>query len=338
MILYRKGSALRVRRSSVPAPPFWYATAVSPYGPRRSVPLSLDYLDLRAMAADRVEVPVSEDALELLTRQPRLTPPVLVDAAEAAEAVYARGAAITGWCATNGLDATLLISTASAFPAEAPSVIVAAWPLDLQALLGHFAAAREKKVEWGVFVPILHPLTTGLEALEALAGAAAAHGARYLASASVEAEPVAKQVLASSLSLDGEDYDRLFHSDLDALHVATERHLAALASEHGMLDFVPPRRAEERSNWNASILLTLTATRMLAMGQDVELAGALARSARVVAELEKPLERIAEAASLAIVEALDEASVDVLSDWLKGGSGAFVDRVNAEWRLRRDHY
>ena len=62
----------------------------------------------------------------------------------------------------------------------------------------------------------------------------------------------------------------------------------------------------------------------------------IARSARVVAQLEKPLERIASAASLSIVESLDDISVDVLNDWLDGGRSAFVDHINKQWRLRRD--
>ena len=49
---------------------------------------------------------------------------------------------------------------------------------------------------------------------------------------------------------------------------------------------VPPGWPE-RTNWNAAILLTLTAARMLAMQSDTELAGTLARSARVVAALER---------------------------------------------------
>jgi len=75
---------------------------------------------------------------------------------------------------------------------------------------------------------------------------------------------------------------------------------------------------------------------MLAMDYEVELAGMLARSARVIVDLDKPLTRIAESASLAIVEALDEVSVDVLTDWLETGQSSFVERVNERWRMRRD--
>ena len=86
----------------------------------------------------------------------------------------------------------------------------------------------------------------------------------------------------------------------------------------------------------ACLLLTLTASRMMAMDHEPEIAGMLARSARAVAELDKPVARIAEAASLAIVESLDDISVDVLTEWVAGRSPAFVERVNREWRLRRD--
>ena len=56
MIIYRKGGTLRVRRSPAPEPPWWFATAVSPYSARRAMPVSIDYLDLRATSSDRVEV------------------------------------------------------------------------------------------------------------------------------------------------------------------------------------------------------------------------------------------------------------------------------------------
>jgi hypothetical protein len=146
--------------------------------------------------------------------------------------------------------------------------------------------------------------------------------------------------MARSLTLPGEEetYTTLFHSDLEPIHVATERHIAALASAAGMSDFIVPPDWQERTNWNAAIVLTLTAARMIAMEYEVELAGALARAARAVAELDKPLTRIAEAAPLSIVEALDEVSVDILSEWLQSGRSVFVERINERWRLRRDYH
>ncbi len=56
-----------------------------------------------------------------------------------------------------------------------------------------------------------------------------------------------------------------------------------------MADFILPPKWQERSNWNAAVLLTLTASRMFAMELDLDLAGAIARSARVIAELDKPI-------------------------------------------------
>ncbi len=63
-----------------------------------------------------------------------------------------------------------------------------------------------------------------------------------------------------------------------------------------MHDFVVPPRWNERSNWNAAVLLTLIASRMIAIDLDLDLAGLIARSARTIADLDKPLTRIAEAA------------------------------------------
>jgi hypothetical protein len=72
---------------------------------------------------------------------------------------------------------------------------------------------------------------------------------------------------------------------------------------------------------------------MLAMKHDVETASRIARSARVVAQLDKSLERIAAAAHLSIVESLDEISVDALTEWLETGKSTFLDHINKQWRL-----
>ena len=75
---------------------------------------------------------------------------------------------------------------------------------------------------------------------------------------------------------------------------------------------------------------------MIAMKRDVEIASRIARSARVVAQLDKPLAVIAGAASLSIVESLDDISIDILTDWLGSGRSAYVEHINKQWRLRRD--
>jgi len=215
--------------------------------------------------------------------------------------------------------------------------VIAAWPLELQKLEEMFVDARERGLLWGVAVPVLFPVTTELAPLTALADIAQSHGASFLAAMSVELEPTAKQALAQSLNLDAADdrYAMLFHGTLEPMHLATERHIASLTHERGMADFIVPPRWEERSNWNAAVLLTLAASRMIAMELDLDLAGTIARSARVIAELDKPLMRIAESASLSIIGGLDETSVEALASWVADGSAAFLDFVNEQWRMRR---
>lgn len=340
MIVYRKAAQLRIRRAGVPQPPFWGATIVTPYSARRSAPVAIDYVELRASANDKLEVTVSERTIDELERSTiRMVPPVLIDATEFAEAVFRRGEEVLEFCARQALPAIHLCSTRGAVPeitSAGSRIVIAAWPLDFDRLDALFGEVRGV---WGVAVPVMFPVTTNLTALGEIAKSAKDRGASFLAAVPVAMDATAKQALARSLALDGDEetYAMLFHADLEPLHVATERHIAALAAEAGLADFVVPPRWEEKSNWNASIFLTLTATRMLAMEQEIELATLLARSARVVAELDKPLARIAESASLSIVEALDEVSAGVLTDWLERGASSFVDRVNARWRLRRDY-
>jgi hypothetical protein len=102
-----------------------------------------------------------------------------------------------------------------------------------------------------------------------------------------------------------------------------------------MADVIPLPQPDQRSNWNASALLTLTASRMMAMELDLDLAGLIARSARAVAELDKPIARVAESASLSIIGRLDEVSAEALTDWLAGGTPQFVEYVNEQWRVKR---
>lgn len=339
MILYRKSPQLRIRRTPAPAPPFWTATTIAPYGPRRATPVAIDYPALRATgAADRLEVTVADDVRDELERTRPIAGPVLIDATEAAEETFRRGEEALAFCRDQQLGALHLVSTRGALPLHAPDdavIAIAAWPLELDALARMFAAAKD--LRWGVAVPVMFPATTDLARLGELASLAAQHGAAFLAALPIEMDPTAKQALALAMDLDDESYAMLFHSDLDPLHLATERHLAALASEHGLADFVVPPRWHERSNWNAAVLLTLTASRMLAMEHDVDLAATIARSARVACDLDKPIARVAEAASLSIIEGLDEVSVEMLSEWLSAGKSGFAETVAGRWRLRRDY-
>lgn len=310
---------------SAPEPPFWCAAAIAPYGAKRATPVAIDYLTSRATANERAEVTVCENVRGELERA-RLDAPVLIDATEAAEVVFRRGEealAVVG-------DALYLTSTRGALPTHG-TVAIAAWPLDLARLGELFAEATD----YGVVIPVIYPITTDLDALNELAGLA--RGAKFFAAMPVDVDATAKQAIANELQLKGGDdrYEMLFHADVAPIQLATERHIAALAAARGLHDFVTPPRWEERSNWNAAVLLTRTASRMIAIDLDLDLAGVMARSARAIAELDKPLTRIAEAASLSIIEALDETSAEMLTEWLRGGEAGFAQYVDEQWRLSR---
>jgi len=335
LIIYRKAQQLRIQRSPIPEPPFWTATTIAPYGAKRAAPIAIDYLELRASFSERMEVTVCEDVRDELERSASIREPVLIEASEFAEVVFRRGEEALRFCCDIDATAIHLVSTRGMLPkaaCERAIVVIAAWPVDIPRLQELFANARDRRMRWGAAIPVIFPATTNLETLREIANAARENGARFLAALPVELDPTARKAVAG----DREDYEMLFHGASERLQVATERHVAALAADIGAADFILPPHWEEKSNWNAAILLTLTASRMIAMKRDVEIASRIARSARVVAQLEKPLERIASAASLSIVESLDDISVDVLNDWLDGGRSAFVDHINKQWRLRRD--
>lgn len=310
MILYKKVPQLRLRRASAPAAPFWSATVIAPYAARRATPVAVDYTELRASGAEKLEVTVCENVRDELDRARALAAPVLIDAAENAEEVFRRGAEALAWCDEHGLAAQILTS-------EGPAVRLT-------------DADR-----FGVAVPVLFPLTTDLALLESLADAARDAGAAFFAAIPIEAEPTAKQAIAQTLPVDDDLYAMLFHADLAPIQLATERHIAALAAERGMADFILPPRWPEPTNWNAAVLLTLVASRMIALELDLDLAGVIARSARTIAELDKPVARVAELASLSIIGGVDDTSVEMLTEWLGGGRASFAEFVNEQWRLRR---
>ena len=335
MIIYRKTSHLRLQRVPIPEPPYWAATVIAPYSPRRAGPIAIDYLDLQATCADRFEVSVCEDVRDELERaaaRARVREPVLIDAAEFVEVVFRRGEEALEFCNENDNAAIHLVSARGALPEGSPegaTVAVAAWPLEFDRLQAIFDEARERRLRWGVVVPVMYPVTTNLAALAQLAQAS--EGATFFAALPLDIDAAARKAIAGE-----ESYEMLFHGDLEPIHVATERHIAALAAEIGADDFVVPPRWERRTNWNASVLLTLAASRMLAMKQEVETAWRIVRSARAVVQLDKPIERVAEAASLSIVESLDPISVEALTEWIDTGRSSFVDHINKQWRLRRD--
>jgi hypothetical protein len=339
VILYRKAAQLRIRRALAPEPPFWCATTIAPYSARRATPIAIDYSSLRATGAERLEVTATEALRDELERARTIHGPVLIDAAESCERIFRRGDEALAWCENESLAALFLTSTEGALPSHTPreaTVVISAWPLAPARLAAQFDDARAMR--WGVAVPVIYPQTTDLEALESLADAARDAGAAFFAGVAIDVEATARQAIAASLDLRADDdrYAMLFHAPLEPLHLATERHIAALAAERGMHDFILPPRFDERTNWNAAARLTLTASRMIALELDLDLAGRIARSARLVAELDKPLARIAETARLAIIGGLDETSVEMLEEWLGGGEPSFGAFVDEQFRLRRN--
>jgi len=335
VILYRKTSHLRIQRVPIPEPPYWAATIIAPYSPRRAEPIAIDYLDLQATRAERFEVAVCEDVRDELERaavRARVREPVLIDAAELAEVVFRRGEEALEFCAENDSAAIHLVSARGALPEGSPdgsTVAISAWPTEFDRLEALFDEARSRQLRWGVVIPVMYPVTTNLTALAQLAEAA--HGATFFAALPIDLDAAARKAIAED-----ESYEMLFHADLEPIHVATERHIAALAAEIGSDDFIVPPRWERRTNWNASVLLTLAASRMLAMKREVETAWRIVRSARTVVQLDKPIERVAQAASLSIIESLDPISIEALTEWIETGRSSFVDHIAKQWRLRRD--
>lgn len=342
MIVYRKAPHLRISRAQVPEPPYWAATTIAPYSPRRAAPIAIDYLDLRASAGQKFDVSVCENVqgdLDRATARHPLHAPVFIECAELAEVVFRRGEAALRVCREQQVAATMLVSSRGALPEEADddvTIAIAAWPLELGRITQLIAEANERRLRWGIVVPIVYPVTTNLDALMQLA--TASRGASFFAGVPLELDATARNALARSLV--GEEaeelYEMLFHADLAPIHLATERHIAALAAEMEAADFIVPARWDRRTNWNAAVLLTLTASRILAMNRDEDLAWRLTRSAKIVAQLEKPIERVAQAASLSIIDGLDEISVDLLTEWLESGTSSFVEHIGKQWRLRRD--
>jgi hypothetical protein len=340
VILYQKNSQLRVRHLSAPEPPFWCASVIAPYSSRRSTPLAVDYLALRATGSTRLEVNVCDRVVDELERTRHLPGPVLIEATSEAEEVFRRGEEALDYCSEQNLTSLLLVSTSGSLPSRVRTeslLTIAAWPPDPVRLETLFAEASDRGFCWGVLVPVMFPLTTELAFLERIVTAAAEAGASCIGAVTIEGDATARLMIAQSLDLSPTDdrYAMLFHSELEPIHLSTERHVAALATDRGLADVLLLPGAEARTNWNASALLTLTASRMIAMELDLDLAGLIARSARIIADLDKPLTRIAGAASIGIVGGLDETSVEILEEWLAGTEASFATYVNEQWRLPR---
>lgn len=345
MITYRETPSVSVTRTAMPEPPFFHATLVRPYEERQTHPFTIDYLDLTAFSRELRETRVCTDVRDQLEHEKHLTAPLLIDATGGVERLYQRGSSALAYCAEQQLAATILISSEGEIPSVTTAnalLAIATWPCSIDQLQPLFADARRSGLRWGAVIPIVLTITTELSVISELVTLAAKHGASFVAALPIDLDPTAKREIASVAVLSDEhgeeSYAALFGDDLEPLIVSTERHVAALAREHHLLDYVPLPDERRRDNWAAAAYLARIAQRMFRMERDVELAWSLHRSAKLVAELTKPIDRVHAAASLAIIEGLDELSQEILEQWLTIGRSDFGDRLDRDWRLRRDHY
>ncbi|HVR44600.1 MAG TPA: hypothetical protein VMS56_14285 [Thermoanaerobaculia bacterium] len=339
MIVYRKGGSVRLLRHTSPDPPFWAAGTVLPYSTRRSTPVQVDWVNLVASGSEIEQVEIADDAGESIARAPYLHPPLLLDATGAAESVYRRGEQVARAAVAAGLPILELITTDGAVPEIADdrlTLAIAFWPPEPGALDQAALAAGRIGARFGIVVPVIPPSTTELSLLTEVAAIAAARGARFLAAVPVDVDPAVRRILAEAGRVDEEEFSSLFESDLELLTVATERHVAALAQENGIPDLVPVALPRP-SNWAAASALASTGNRMIRMNRDVELGWEILRASRTISALSKPLARIADAASLSIIDPLDPLIAGALEEWLESGRSALMDEIDRAWRLRRDY-
>jgi hypothetical protein len=202
LIIYRKGAPLRIRRTQWPSPPWWSATTIAPYAARRATPIAIDYLELRASHAERLESGVADDVASELERaelRNAFDAPVLIDAAEFSEVVFRRGADALRYCGAHGLAATLLLSVRGALPPELPagtSVVVSVWPLDFARLEQLCSEVSREGMVWGLAIPVLYPVTTELDTLRDIVELARRHGATFVGSISIDIDQSVKGAIA----------------------------------------------------------------------------------------------------------------------------------------------
>ncbi|HUO85514.1 MAG TPA: hypothetical protein VM534_10415 [Thermoanaerobaculia bacterium] len=342
MIRYRKTAPLRMTRAAAPQTPFWQRTTLAPYGGHRDPRVSIDYASLSATSEPRSEVEVCNDPEDQMQRAGvRLEPPLLIDATGSAERVYRRGEETLRAAQTAQLPSVHLLDAASALPrvpcSAATTLVIAAWPPEMNDLDLLFGAAGRSPCRWGALLPLLFPITTRLEWIEAIADSVARHAGSFLAAVALDLAPPAKHVLARWNGAEDESFATLFHEDLELIEVASERHVAALAAERGLRDWIEPPETARHSNWSAAAYLAHYGTRMVRMKHQVELGWTLLRSAAAVASLDKQLTTVAASATLGIIEAIDEVSTEALARWLQSGTFELFAEVDRHWRLRRDH-
>lgn len=340
MIRHSMGRALRLRRFDVPQPPFWCATAVSPYqGPRRSG-VAVDWMSLRATAPTGGELSVSRDPVDMLQRERKVRAPWLIDACGFAEVVHGRGGALLASDELRNGPVVVLASTDGAVP-DPPAggnatLVLTLWPLDedeIDARIIECAAWPR----WGACIPLLHPVTTNLELIESLAERVAKAGGAFLTSATIAAEPAAMSALVMmSDDADASAWESIRDGSADSANVRSGGIVASAARRAEIGDRCP--LPASRDNWSAAATLSAVADRLFLLDTDPELAWQFRRSAATVASLPKPLPLISESASLSIIEGLGQPVITALESWLAGREPALLTRFDAEWRSRYDPY
>lgn len=339
MIRYTRDGRIRFHQSRELQQPFWQATTIHPYTPDvRSVPLGIDFIRLKAVAHRSIEVavPAGPDDLDL----DRLPSPILIDAWGPEESVYRQGDRLLHELPSD-LRPMLLLSADGDVPigmaAAAPLLVITAWPLDLEALESVAQRASAGGFDWGIFVPVVFPLTTDLEILDGVCGIAAEHQASFIASSSIELDSKARGAVASmDQDLDEETWATLFDADLDRIHLATERHLASVAHDQGQADTIDPWTSENRSNRAAAAFLSRIGSRMVRMDHDVEMGWKFLKAAGRVATLDKDIARLASSAHVTILPELeDEILAEVVEQWLERRTAEFAEHIDGKWRLAR---
>ncbi len=334
MITYGKSKRPRASHADSPQFPFWHRTWIEPYSDWAANGIRIDLETLDAREAGRIEIQVSQELGDLTSE---IGVPLVIDACGFAESMVRRGSEIL-----NSLEATsgktILISANGMLPEGSSNSVTAilAWPPDPDALnqITDKAASRD---HWGIAIPIIHPVTTDLEFIDLVRSVAKRNGAEFLAAIPIESEPSARRALVRLRGKTGSDeYEMLFHGDLEMITVATERHIAALANELGIRDSIPLPDPSSDTNWAAAAHLAKAGTRMLRMKWNVELGWSLVRAASTIASLEKNLKTIAASASLSIIESLHELAALALEEWIAEGHAELFDDVDERWRLRRD--
>ena len=308
---------------------------MAPYSSWAAKDIRIDLKSLSAREAGRLEIAVCPEPTggELA----HVYPPIVIDATGFPEMMHGLGARILS-SIPSGAATNLVVSTNGAVPATLPDTAVTtiiAWPGEIETLSA-LCGAAQRAGRWGIAIPILHPVTTNLDLLDELTATAQRYSASYCAAIPIETEPSARKILArEGRPLSGEEYESLFQDDPETIVVATERHVAAIASDLGILDSIPIPGSPKRSNWEAATALARAGTRMIRMRKNLDFGWEIIRSSAVVAQLDTPLTAIAASARLSIIKPLHELATVALEQWLDDGTAELFDDVDDDWRLRR---